>query len=366
MTSEPELLGRLIACPGDGRRRDRVQAMAAADAHAHLTGFLLRRGSEIAARSTGLVSLLRAALDAGTAWGDAGLAFPAPPIISSLQTDAVDPVCVAASIAGHLYGCGWKSAWRAEFRTPCSIRFGGSMTPSVGTVAVDGDVIDCSSGLRPLGLVRIDERGHLWLAGHEDAEGLGLDASRPLSTGSIPARVNEMRAAIALISACAPDYVDWCADTVRIVAAWAGTAERASSGSVSGQPGVIYCSSPLDPVRIAESLIHEAAHQHFHLAQSEVRLHTLRDESEYWQPYVQAGRSIDRILLAYHAFANVLLFYQRLLASTQDQDLQRRATLTVAQHRPNVITFQGYLDRSDGLTPAGQALYRTLAERMAA
>lgn len=364
-TVDPEGLGTLFACPGDGERRHSVQAIAVEDVRAHLTGFLLRRGGAVAEQSQGLEPLLRDVRDSLAACTDPGLAFPAAAVVASLRDERVDPVWVAAALAGHFHGCGLKGTWRAAFRAPRSIRFGRSMTASSPTLTVDGDAIE-GARLRPLGVVELEHASCLLLAGQDDADGLGLDDARPLATGDLGHRLGEMRAAIDLMRTGAPEYVAWCGDTVRIVAGWPGREEQTSSGSMAGHPGVVYCSTPLNPVRLAESLIHEASHQHFHLVQSAVRLHSSLDEAEYWQPYVKAVRPIERILLAYHAFANVVLFYQRLEQVVRDDDAQRRVELALAQHRPNVTLFRDYLERSNGLTAAGRALFRTLAERVAA
>jgi HEXXH motif-containing protein len=317
-------------------------------------------------RSSGLTSLLHAAIDDLSSLPDAALAFPASAIAGSLQAESVDAVCVAARIAGHFQGCGLQGRWDATFRTPVRIRFGQSITMPVRAVTVEGDAIDCAGSLRPLGRTPIDDSGYVLLAGEEDADALCLDANRRLAAGDMPWRIPEMRAAIDLIRAGAPDYVGWCSDAVRVVAAWPGDPERTNSASFAGQLGVIYMSSPLNPVRIAETLVHEASHQYFHLAQSATRLHTLLDETDYWQPYVRAHRRIERILLAYHAFANVVLFHRRLLDSLADDDLRRRAAHALEHHEPNVALLDRYLERSNGLTPAGRSLYRTVAERVAA
>jgi HEXXH motif-containing protein len=366
-----------LSCPGARNLAAMTAETLAANVQDHLVGFLRRRGKDVAARSRGLVSRLDTLCNEELAW-DAGLAFPTRAILASLAGSEGDSVWVAALIAGHFHSSARVGAWSAEVLEPRSLRFGRLVTPKVLAVSVEGDAVDYrtaagttrttfsrAEGLRPLGAVPIDARRAFWVAGADDREALSLDDAKELASAPVMRRVQSLEAAVEILRAHAPEYLEWCGDAVRVVASWAGHPEAMMSGSMPGHQGVIYCSSPLHPIRIAEALVHEASHQYFQIGEMRTRFHIAEDDSLYWSPYVKKERPIERILLAYHAFANVTLFYERVLAATRCEEEKSMAMRSLAQHRPNLVAFAAYLDHSAGLTPAGRALYRTVCAKVA-
>src|SRR4030095_1007542 len=87
------------------------------------------------------------------------------------------------------------------------------------------------------------------------------------------------------------------------------------SFSDQDRPGTIGASLPASALSIGETLVHEASHQ---MANIRKRLGPLDDGSDdrgYFSPVKQTERPVDAILIAYHAFANVVLFYRACLAS---------------------------------------------------
>src|SRR6185437_8100292 len=112
---------------------------------------------------------------------------------------------------------------------------------------------------------------------------------------------------------------------------------------------------------IAEMLVHEASHQYFHSITplEDVADHT--DPTTYYSPFVRCQRTIDRLLLAYHAFANVYLYYRECLDS-QDHHERARAGLRTVADDLNVV--EETLMTSDKLTPTGRALIEPLYREM--
>ncbi len=374
MIRETELLATVLSCPSELSPPVPLADIAASHLRAHLAGFLRRRGDAVRARSEGLVAHLEGVLAGAAALPhDASMAFPAPAIIDSLTSPEVDPVWVAARLAAHFHGLGQRGTWSAQLAAPRTVRFGHRVTPAAAHLVLDGDALHLDGrattvdALRTLGVVEVPGgHGAVWLAGADDAEALSLDPAKGFSAAPLADRVTELRAALEAVARFAPEYLPWIGGAVRVVAGWPGSGDKVMSGSVPGQPGVVYVSSPLSTLRVAESLIHEAAHQYFHIGELHTRFHTLADAATYWSPYVQKERPIDRILLAYHAFANVSVFYQRVLAGTDDAATVARARFALEQHRPHLHTFREVLERSPGITAPGRALHRTLAARLAA
>jgi HEXXH motif-containing protein len=163
----------------------------------------------------------------------------------------------------------------------------------------------------------------------------------------------------------APEYLSWFGDAVRVVASWVGADQVLKSGSLPGNQGLIYISSPLPVARLAESLVHEASHQYFQTAETVHRFTGMAiDERLYWSPYAGQNRHLDRILFAFHAFANVTAFYQQVLRGRIDDGLRAHSENTLAFHRPHLDAFRGYLESSEELTPAGRALFLTVDARI--
>lgn len=117
------------------------------------------------------------------------------------------------------------------------------------------------------------------------------------------------------------------------------------------------------PVPLAEMLVHETTHQYYYLL---TRMGPVDDGSDaelYFSPAKQRGRPIHYILIAYHAFANVLLFSQRCLANGYDDPdgyLQRNVLALTEWMRH----FEAALGTTKALTPLGEALWRPLAREL--
>jgi hypothetical protein len=81
------------------------------------------------------------------------------------------------------------------------------------------------------------------------------------------------------------------------------------SGSFEGYFGFVFMTDRPDPVKSAEMMIHECSHQYISILTRFTAL-TADDGRLYYSPFVRKDRPADRILLAYHAFANVESFYK--------------------------------------------------------
>lgn len=116
-----------------------------------------------------------------------------------------------------------------------------------------------------------------------------------------------------------------------------------------------------DPIAVAEMLVHECAHHYFHLSSRLEPVDDGTDHSLYFSPVKNTGRPIDKILLAYHAFANVLIFYRTCLASDiQDHGYCRRNATELV---PQLKQLESALRETTALTETGNSLWLPLAER---
>jgi HEXXH motif-containing protein len=129
------------------------------------------------------------------------------------------------------------------------------------------------------------------------------------------------------------------------------------SGNLHGYYSMFYISDCHDPLVVGEMLVHEASHQYFHSIEALEDVADQTDPTTYYSPFVRRQRTIDRLLLAYHAFANVYLYYRECSAS---QDLHKQANAGLRIVYDDLSVVEDTLMTSDKLTPTGRALIEPL------
>lgn len=138
--------------------------------------------------------------------------------------------------------------------------------------------------------------------------------------------VSNIEAAISLIVQCVPEYGPWCERFLRQVHVIGQSREDASfSRSSASRPGYVVASAPMPVVLQAEMLVHECTHQYYFLLELLTRIPVDPESKErFFSPLVGRERPIERLLVAYHAVANMLLFHTELLRNyPEHSDLSR-------------------------------------------
>jgi HEXXH motif-containing protein len=107
---------------------------------------------------------------------------------------------------------------------------------------------------------------------------------------------------------------------------------------------------------LAENLVHEASHQYFHLAQRVAPVTSGVDTRRYYSPAVGRSRPLDRLMIAFHAFANVAAFYSELAASGSSFEADARRQ--IAMLSPKLAQLREPLIGNPDVTPFGRALVR--------
>lgn len=118
------------------------------------------------------------------------------------------------------------------------------------------------------------------------------------------------------LESCAMPYMDWIFSMLRYAVPMTSPACKYASGSARDAPGVVSISPGSGPVKVAESLVHEGAHQYYFLLSRFTTFTNDTSGRQYYSPFVDCERPLDRILLAFHAAANVVSFYSLLEKST--------------------------------------------------
>jgi HEXXH motif-containing protein len=183
----------------------------------------------------------------------------------------------------------------------------------------------------------------------------GADAA--LAKSSAP----QVGDALGVLAQAGPVYLPWISPLLRGIATCPLIRpDMRQSGSFSWHAGVFSCGFPLSTEFLAEVFVHEMSHQHYLLLNSSIPL-TRKGSGEeiYYSSLKGKKRTIDKILLTYHATANMTLFWHDLIASTGFTNDSREQELSfVLNHTHSMAEI---LVDSKELTEAGALLFTTQA-----
>jgi HEXXH motif-containing protein len=265
---------------------------------------------------------------------------------------------------------------------PSSFRFGRHVLPPIGkihfrsdgvTASFDGD-LDSAFTFSPLAsewtgalaakhLVRVGSGGDAVLLLPTLPEGADV-ALRPSDADHEDVRA-AYEAAFAVIHRYAPSYRAWVRRSIKtIVPILGGRAGTTTSSSFEHSPGVVALSHASPPLAMADALVHEASHQHYYLLTQLGPVHDGSDTRLYWSPARRAERPIDKILLAYHAFGNVLLFYRHCRAHMEHGEDRAFCEGQERDYEASLVELARPLETTTALTPIGRALFEPLRMRL--
>ncbi|WP_299547720.1 HEXXH motif-containing putative peptide modification protein [uncultured Tateyamaria sp.] len=167
----------------------------------------------------------------------------------------------------------------------------------------------------------------------------------------------EVSEGISLMSKVNPSYEIWVRRLLSTLILTERLENRTCSGSWSDTSGTVYMSQPNSLLEVGEVLIHECAHQHFHLACRVFPMKTDTENGRYFSPPVGRERPLDMILIAYHAFANVLTYYECAFDMSLGDQLSHNRYRSFSQE---VAVLESYLDNNKGLSELGRTIFSTL------
>lgn len=336
----------------------------------------------LAARSRGLVELLggwsgaRHPLHAGwdSAFGEAFAARQAQDVTNLLP--------IAVRMALHLGACGLPGSWSARVPRPLPLRWGRWQLPTGRRIAVESDgraaEIRVGNGRAERAVRLLREEADWKGDGAELLPGFGRQGAVVLRRDQLtlrgfdelieaavdriePPLMATIERAIRIIADHAPDYVTWIERVVHEMFLIQPHVKHIQSGSIAGYFGFVHVSASPEAMAIAELLVHEASHQYFHLLTLLSPFDDGSDTRMYYSPAVRTDRSLARIGVAYHAFANILMFYDACLASgIDDGGYCRRNRERLA---PEVDQLEAPLRGNGARTAVGRALCEPLLRR---
>jgi hypothetical protein len=164
-----------------------------------------------------------------------------------------------------------------------------------------------------------------------------------------------------LLQDLAPAYVPWVTRVIHgVVVCSIDGPYHLVSGSWEDIPGLIHLSCPHVPVDMAETLVHEAAHQYFYMLERVGPIDDGSDTVLYWSPPIRMNRPLSRILMAFHALVNALQVYRAVRAANTPDTPYVLANEPAL--RGAIETLNRPLRENQALTALGRGLYGPLAE----
>lgn len=378
---------RGFSCPASSFDNAAFGLIISAHANESTTRFLDAFQTELRSASDGLVEFLEYAVNDGlepeVAW-DPSFSH----LFRAVQRSLHAPVVQLAAFAGlRLAACGRPAKWRANWDAhPVQLRWANCLLPYATSISVFSDgqtatvVTECAEITHE---VRLERSTNRWIT--SNCESLAMVAARPsgfallphrallpheageldplIPSTDVPSDIQQMfSGACDLIATSAPNYLPWISRVIRCVALVEPPRQDVmASGSMEWSCGLIHVSQGPGELALAETLVHEACHQYFHIATRLGPIDDGSDSNTYYSPVVEAGRPLSRILLAYHAFANVLLFYRNLIAEGVEEEQCAQAADAV-QNQLRVLLAP--LSRNSALTFVGRALFLPLSETL--
>jgi HEXXH motif-containing protein len=289
----------------------------------------------------------------------------------------------AAILALHLMEEGAPGAGDFSFPLPKVFLWGSHLLPPAQRIRVDSDgdratLVLCSGAEKHV--VQMDRTDGEWIGALPRLHGFGAPSGKigilppaalrpeeftdvfPLMVTADAGMEATCQRAFDLIAATAPEYERWVTRLMRHIVLLKNEPSIIRSGSTVRHPGLSHLSYTDNRVSIAEMLIHEVSHQHFRLLERVGPLVDGNDNQLYYSPVKRKGRSLERILLAYHAFGNMLLFYR---ACLQDRKLDRNhCARNVDEIEEQLRILDEPLNDNPSLTDLGQSIYRPLSRRL--
>lgn len=392
MLDETQLRG--FACPQAELNRAVLDLLVVDHCRQVLLAFLDRHGEDVAASSSRLTDVLARWAAHGDGFEAAwSLAFGDMHAALVIPTE-VDVTRVAAAVGLRLNGEGTTGMWEARLNEPAAFRFGRWLLPRASAIRVEStkDTVDVElktlngtsvvafrrgrdgwSASNGIELPIVDRAGVCFSispasaltpeAGRRllDADAYSFDISEVADDVSWHRVCEE---SVDLLSEAAPEYVPWVGAVLRDLVPLQARPRVFNSGSDRYSPGVVCLSN--QPYRwvLAEMLVHECTHQYMNIV---TRLGSIDDGTDHelhFSPFRNKDRPIMFLVVAYHAFANVLLFYRSARArgmvpepipGQEEAFTNREATLA-----RQLEQIEGPLAVSTALTPIGRALWEPL------
>lgn len=352
-----------------GRRLLREQLIV--DAAKHDAAMFVRRcASGLAQASSGLAEVLADWCQSDITFAEA---LQVPLGLRTIRATALDPLWVAAQMAAHLHAQGRGGRWQLSFAAAAPLAFGWRFIPACREMTVDasgGDVqlsVDQTSG-------DTETLGHEAIVvdfGGSDVRIVDRDIQRQypfqslVELADVPTAdiADTLRETACLLRRHAPHYLHWVQGALAALVPLRRPENAYQSFSLMGVNATVFACFPVPPLKLAELLVHEVSHQYYHFAQFRTSFSNGTDQALYYSPFVQKKRPIERILIGFHAFANIALFYRSSLAGGLRDD-RALAEKELESNLRHLGPMAKDLEATSDLTPTARGLFEPLRQEL--
>jgi hypothetical protein len=385
-----------LSCPHVGQDKPLLELLVADHAREVVRAFIKRYAGDLERCGTGVEPMLTSWLSRNetfeTVWNSAF-----GHVHALLLSQAGDLERCACTLGLRLHECGHAGEWRIHLPDPVRFRFDRWLLPPAHTIEVSATPQTVSIHTQSANgweRTTFQRSGDGWSTTNADALPVFI---RPgtrwtvLTTESLsPALAGRLLnsevydfsqqgadkqtdllmgtcdGAVSVISEFADLYLPWVSGVLRdLIPLPQAKPGMVNSGSDRFSPGVICVSNQHDRWVLAETLVHEATHHYLYILERLGPFEDGTDQTLYFSPFRNMGRPIYFILLAYHAFANVFLFYR--MAWTHGlgpNDPRVRVDQRLQKLGKQLEIMEQALQATTALTPLGRALWEPLHERI--
>ena len=172
---------------------------------------------------------------------------------------------------------------------------------------------------------------------------------------SIPSeRLEVLQQGCNILSTCWPDAYASCQRTYRAIVVLKHSHEQLFSFTDGDCPDVLY-SSLREPMQVADTMVHESAHARLALLFHKDPLINDSPQELHGSPWRKDKRPMTGILNGVHAFANVCLFYKRVLDVYPE--MESGISPFLEKQTAHVKDAWKYMEKRSTPTEIGQQLF---------
>jgi HEXXH motif-containing protein len=387
VTTDPqEKLYQGFGCPHEDFDFGYMESFSVRHTRRFMRAFLNRYGKELDQYGSGLTGLfsswLKQETNFHTIWDVSFSQLRNQLAITPGETEKFLRWSAAAGLRLHEQGI--NGAWHLRLAEPTWLRWGRWLLPEADYIEVEATSGHASISLGCKGnshKVQLWQTAEGWQAeGAEklpqldfDGQPITLlsstaceskefeDAGAVLEGELLDTIMSKYGAAIELVHSHAPLYGPWNKRVIRqIIPTLTAPGIKVGGSNIHNFGAIQMCIN--EPLVLAGIMAHEATHQHYHLLSIAGPLDNGLDETDYVSPVKNAPRSIRLIAVAYHAFANELLFYRM----CRDNGFKDEALYSHLEGYilPKLEVMEDMLRTSTGLTALGRAMWEPMAPRL--
>lgn len=199
-----------------------------------------------------------------------------------------------------------------------------------------------------------------------DAEGGRLPKMRPLSGGDAYEAARRLEPGVACFAETAPALLAEAAALAPVLVPVHSDASVSHSASVAGARACIWLSAPDRPLVVAETLVHEASHLKFLLAEDGSPFTPPDDPPRFSVPWRPDPRPARAVLMGLHAWVRVVLWLRTLDRPPFGQAASERLPVLLQATRASLDLCLEIAADPHALTEEGRALVSALSARLGA